>query len=216
MAASTRSSKMPRLRSCSSTIARRCAAKGFSDDPSIDLLLSFFDAQIEAQYTVLVAHRHDGNAASHADFRLNDLLLGRWRQVSDVGEGDVVFDLLLDRDPGAEDVVGAADLLRVDLHASHAEQFLHPAVGTGGQGLAQNGVGGGQRLAGLVVVKVLLAGGAKGQQGGDVSPGQPRGRGGGPFAPFRTGPQRHSSIRTTLSPRTLHPHIPPTTTPQFL
>src|SRR5258708_12839435 len=85
--------------------------RGFRTIHPSNLLLSFFDAQIEAQYTVLVAHRHDGNAASHADFRLDHLLLGRLRQVSDVGEGDVVFDLLLDRAPGSEPVVGPATSL---------------------------------------------------------------------------------------------------------
>src|SRR5713226_1590831 len=98
---------MPRARSWVSTMCWRSTAnrsdwrsatKADSEYSAITtpvLLLPLADPDVEADYPVLVTHRHDGNVAREVVRHL-DNLLRRLGDVGGVGERQIVFHLLLD------------------------------------------------------------------------------------------------------------------------
>src|SRR5579884_120742 len=122
MAASTRSSWMPRSLSCFSTMAARSAANGCVPFPLI-LFFSMADVHIKPQNAVLVPYSYDGNIFVYVVFHLNYRLC-RLREAGDVSKRDVVVDGLLNSDAGAG-VIFRANELRINLDAACAKEPLH-------------------------------------------------------------------------------------------
>src|SRR5215472_10925062 len=127
-------------------------------------LLVTSDMNIKPQHAVLVAHGHDGDVLINVVLHLDHGLRGLG-EIGDIGESDVVVDLLFDRDP-RDRVVLLPDELGIDLHpaASGPEEPLYPAIDGGVQGLTQDGIGGvvcglsGSGLPGLArIVNIPLA-----------------------------------------------------------
>lgn len=98
-------------------------------DPRIRQL--FFAAaysNVEADYSVLVTDSDHGNIASDVVFHL-DNLLRRLRHVGAVGQGQIVGNLLLDRDLRSTSRVGfSAQPLGVDLDPASTKQTLDPVA----------------------------------------------------------------------------------------
>src|ERR1051325_3973231 len=137
MAASTRSSWMPRWRSCCSTMVQRSAANGSAPLPLITSLMAPPDVHIKSQHAVLVSHSYDGDIFINVVFHL-DHRLRRLREAGDVSEGDVVVDLLFNGHASAW-VVFRADELRIDGDAAASgKKPLYAVTERRVQRLAQN------------------------------------------------------------------------------
>src|SRR5258708_29269021 len=97
--------------------------------PSRSLFLLAADADVEADYAVLIAGANHRNATREKIFALDDLLrtLGN---IGAVGERDVVGELLLDGDlRAARGRIGlGGQALGIDLDPADAEKFLHTAA----------------------------------------------------------------------------------------
>src|SRR5579864_5527185 len=88
------------------------------------LLLALADFDVEADYAVLVAGADDGDVAAHVVLALNDLLRSL-RDVLAESQGEVVGDLLFDRDLGSTGGVGfGTEALGIDFDFADAQQFL--------------------------------------------------------------------------------------------
>src|SRR5260221_13495344 len=129
---------MPRWRNCDSTMETRCDRNGSSVLRACSLL-ALADMNVKADDSVLIAHGHHGDIFINVVFQL-DHSLRRLREAGDVGESDVVVDLLLDGDPRAG-VIFRADELWIDLDAAGAGKPLHAVTEGRIQGLTQDRVG---------------------------------------------------------------------------
>src|SRR5215510_12723372 len=96
MAASRRSSWIPRWRSCCSTMANRSAANGSAPLLCISSLLPPPDMNVKPQHTVLIPDRYDGDVLVNVVFHLNHRLR-RLGEAGDIGKSNIVVDLLLNR-----------------------------------------------------------------------------------------------------------------------
>src|SRR5438094_803467 len=112
-------------------MARRLTAKTSESSwpmlpPAASLTLALAQAQVNCHHAVLVANADQRNIAVDVDLHL-DHLLGRLRQVRDVGESDLIRNLLLHSKARIGIVLGAAGL-GIDLDAAHSENPLQPAA----------------------------------------------------------------------------------------
>src|SRR5438270_123473 len=177
MAASTRSSWMPRWRSCRSTMEKRSVENGSAPLPLIRSLFAPPDVHIKSQHAVLVSHSYDGDILINVVFHL-DHRLRRLREAGDVSKGDVVVDLLFNGHARAW-VIFRADELRIDGHTAAAgKEPLHPVTESRIQGFAKNRIGSRGCVGALSrlgrAIEGLIARSPKGQQGDDVTVGERR------------------------------------------
>src|SRR5512146_2537340 len=134
------------------------------------------NTNVETDHAVLVAQCNQRNITRQVVLGLNDLLLGLG-DVGDVGEGKGVGDLLLDGDAGPAGIVFRAARLRVNFDPADAEDFFQAVAVGGVQGLAEDGVGGGARIARVALLlqqRRFFACSPHGQQRDDVGRGQRR------------------------------------------
>src|SRR5580765_2030501 len=165
MASRTRSSPMPRARSCEVTICwrRPSYVEGLSEDTMQDiqresrpiLFLPSTDAHIEADHTVLVARTQYRYVAVDVVLALNDLLR-TLRDIGAVTQRQVVGEFFFDGDLRSTTggICLGARSLWIDLDATDAEQLLHSASDRGVNGLIDDQVGrrvAEQRLPGLLL-----------------------------------------------------------------
>src|SRR5579863_7166712 len=101
---------------------------------------AFFDFYVDAEGAVVVAEGDDGDVAVDVVFHLNDLLLGG-ADVADVGDSEVVGDLLFDGDAGGGVLFGAAggDFCKagIDAEAGDAEEAFEAATELAGNGFRE-------------------------------------------------------------------------------
>ena len=105
----------------------------------VHFLASLANMDVKTQHAVLVPHGHDGNVLINVVFHLNHRLSGLG-QAGDVGECDIVVDLLFNGDARAG-VVFRAYKLRINLDPAGAKEPLHAVTERGIQRLTQDGVG---------------------------------------------------------------------------
>lgn len=106
------------------------------------LFLALPDADVEADYTVLIANADDGNIPTDVVFHLDDLLRSL-RNVGAVSEREIVGDLLLDGHLRSADGSGlSAKSLGIDLDTADAKQALYTVAKRGVQRLGENRAGG--------------------------------------------------------------------------
>src|SRR5579859_660502 len=180
MASRTRASLMPRSRSWCSIMLWRWAVQAASGLPLpfiavhfTQLFFALAEVDVKAEDSILVAHRDNRKVAIDVVLHLNYLLRLRLRHIGQVGQRNVVVDLLLNRHSRAG-VVFRTSRLRIDLNAAHTENLLHPAAGRRAERLVQYHGGRRVYLALPGGVNGLLARSAKGQQRDNVGTGQGR------------------------------------------
>jgi len=108
-----------------------------------NLLLSLADSDVEADYPVLITHRHDRDIAGQVVLDLDNLLrsLG---DVSGVGKGQVVLYLLLygHRRTRLRGRRFSGQALGINLDAADAEQLLYPVTYGGIERCTEDRTGG--------------------------------------------------------------------------
>lgn len=165
--------KVAKKRTCS------IGSRYFSASTFFLLLFAAANAHVEADYAVLIAIAHDGDAAIHIVLSLNNLLRAL-RNVGGVSEGDVVGELLLDGDlRSVADGIGfGGEPLRIDFDVAGAEEAIEAAADGGVQGLAEDergGLIGEGRLARLFLkLGRFFVGAAEREKRDDVGFGQRR------------------------------------------
>src|SRR5579872_6251671 len=131
---------MPRARNCDSTM-RSCRREKAAVSPEefmgknlfqTILFLALSNADIKADYAVLIARAHHRNITIHVVFALNDLLR-TLRDVGAVGERKVIGELLFDGDLRASrcGIGFRSQPLRIDLDAADSKELLHAAADRG-------------------------------------------------------------------------------------